>query len=130
MNRQQKADTLRWMKNNPEQKENAAMAFDRELMKEPDTPMNAMTSTTSIRLYDVVINNHVAHRRNPPWHPLDRWGNQVLGWYPWGTLKKHLLDERVCGELTDKTIWNAITQTINYQGRYHSFLIKIIRNNW
>eukprot|EP00972_Heterocapsa_arctica_P097794 14427239-Heterocapsa_arctica.AAC.1 len=45
MNRQQKADFIRWMKKNPEQKENAAMPFDRELMKEPDTPMNAMTST-------------------------------------------------------------------------------------
>eukprot|EP00972_Heterocapsa_arctica_P023827 3510512-Heterocapsa_arctica.AAC.1 len=64
------------MKNNPEQKENAAMPFDRELMKEPDTPMNAMPSTVSIRLYDAVVNNHVAYRRR--WHPLERWGNQTL----------------------------------------------------
>eukprot|EP00972_Heterocapsa_arctica_P072633 10724379-Heterocapsa_arctica.AAC.1 len=73
------------MNNNPEQKENAAMPFDRELMKKPNTMMNAITITVSGRLYDAVINNHMASKRVPPWLPLDRWNNQVLGWYPWGT---------------------------------------------
>eukprot|EP00972_Heterocapsa_arctica_P064922 9583465-Heterocapsa_arctica.AAC.1 len=76
MNRQQKADVIRWMRNNPEQKDNAAMLFDRDLMKEPDGPMDTKSATMSIRLYDAVVNNSVAWKRN--WHPLERWGNQTL----------------------------------------------------
>jgi hypothetical protein len=129
MTRIQKADVIRWMKNHPEQKDNAAMVFDRDLMREQNGPMSTMSATMSTRLYDAVVNNNVAWRRN--WHPLERWGNQTLGWYPWGTLKKHMMDPRVWGDdLTDKTMWMAITHTKNHQGNYYSFMIKVIRKEW
>eukprot|EP00972_Heterocapsa_arctica_P070646 10436251-Heterocapsa_arctica.AAC.1 len=76
MNTHTKGDVIKWMNNNPEQKENAAMPFDRELMKKPNTIMNAITVTVSGRIFDAVTNNRMADKRNPPWHPLDRWHNQ------------------------------------------------------
>eukprot|EP00972_Heterocapsa_arctica_P062599 9230449-Heterocapsa_arctica.AAC.1 len=61
-------------------------------MVEPDGPMSNMSRNVSIMLYDAVVGNKVAWRRG--WQPLERYGNQTLGWYPWGTLKKHLMDPR------------------------------------
>ena len=129
MNRFTRGDVIMWMGNNQEQEDNAAMIFDRNLMVEPDGAMSIMTTNLSLKLYDAVIGNNVAYRKG--WHPLERLGSQVLGWYPWGTLKKHLSDPRVWGEdLADKAMWNAITQTRNNHFKFHSFMIKIIRNEW
>eukprot|EP00972_Heterocapsa_arctica_P086480 12746978-Heterocapsa_arctica.AAC.2 len=83
----------------------------------------------STRIYDAVVNKPEAWKRK--WTPLQRQGNQALGWYPWGTIKKHLLDPSAWGEeTTDKAMWTAITETTNYKGGYHSFMIKIIRKNY
>eukprot|EP00972_Heterocapsa_arctica_P031007 4561930-Heterocapsa_arctica.AAC.1 len=65
------------MKNNLEQKDNAAMPFDRDLMREPEGPMSNASATMSTRLYDAIVGNNVAWRRK--WHPLERYGNQTLG---------------------------------------------------
>eukprot|EP00972_Heterocapsa_arctica_P016460 2429481-Heterocapsa_arctica.AAC.1 len=64
------------------------MAFDRALMTEPDTNISVMAGNLSLRLYDAVIGNGQAERKG--WTPLERASNQHMGWYPWGTLKKHL----------------------------------------
>eukprot|EP00972_Heterocapsa_arctica_P061235 9027978-Heterocapsa_arctica.AAC.1 len=69
MNRFQKADVIRWMRNNPEQKDNAAMPFDRELMKETEGQMSAVSATMSTKLYDATIGNNVAWRRG--WKTLE-----------------------------------------------------------
>jgi hypothetical protein len=53
-----------------------------------------------------------------------------MGWYPWGTLKKHLENPNVWGEVTDKDMWSAITQTRNRQYNFHSFMVKVIRDKW
>eukprot|EP00972_Heterocapsa_arctica_P059504 8773836-Heterocapsa_arctica.AAC.1 len=66
------------------------MVFDRALMTEPDTAMSVVTGNLSLKLYDAVIGNGQAAKKG--WHPLERAGNQCMGWYPWGTLKKHLAD--------------------------------------
>eukprot|EP00972_Heterocapsa_arctica_P054426 8019600-Heterocapsa_arctica.AAC.1 len=53
------------------------------------------------RIYDAVIGNYAARDRG--WKPLEKVGNQWIGWYPWGVIKRHLLDPLVWGEeTTDK----------------------------
>ena len=60
---------------------------------------------------------------------LEREGSQALGWYPIGTIKKHLQDQGVWGtSCNDEMIWTAITETKNYQTGKTSFMIKVIRD--
>eukprot|EP00972_Heterocapsa_arctica_P074594 11008935-Heterocapsa_arctica.AAC.1 len=55
-------------------------------------------------------------------------GNQLIGWYPWGVLKRHMMNPSVWGETmtTDKALWTAITETRNHRFGYYSFMIKVI----
>eukprot|EP00972_Heterocapsa_arctica_P044725 6599090-Heterocapsa_arctica.AAC.1 len=63
--------------------------------------MSETQNLMSTRIYDATVGNPQASRRS--WKPLDRQKSQHLGWYPWGTIKKHLQDPEVWGEdLTDK----------------------------
>eukprot|EP00972_Heterocapsa_arctica_P027380 4024989-Heterocapsa_arctica.AAC.1 len=57
MNKFMRQEVISWMENNQEQKNNAAMLFDRALMTEPDGPMSIMTTSISLKLYDAVIGN-------------------------------------------------------------------------
>eukprot|EP00972_Heterocapsa_arctica_P114317 16441808-Heterocapsa_arctica.AAC.1 len=90
--------------------------------------MSTSQESMSTRIYDATVGNPQAGKRC--WKPLERQGSQHLGWYPWGTIKKHLLDPAVWGEeTTDKGMWTAITETMNHKGGYYSFMIKIIKKN-
>eukprot|EP00972_Heterocapsa_arctica_P031698 4669410-Heterocapsa_arctica.AAC.1 len=65
------------MENNPEQKNNAAMIFDRALLEEPEATMSVVAGNLSLKLYDAVIGNTQAIRKG--WHPLERAANQHMG---------------------------------------------------
>jgi hypothetical protein len=80
MSRIQKGEMIKWMNNNPEKKMEAAMDFDRELIKDKKVRLSTTQALMSPRIYDAIIGNYAAHRRS--WHPLERQGNQALGWYP------------------------------------------------
>eukprot|EP00972_Heterocapsa_arctica_P009694 1427506-Heterocapsa_arctica.AAC.1 len=81
------------------------------------------------RIYDAVIGNCAAGSRG--WTPLEKVGNLLIGWYPWGVTKRHLLNPTVWGETmtTDIGIWTAITETRNRRAGYYSFMIKVINKD-
>eukprot|EP00972_Heterocapsa_arctica_P063117 9312045-Heterocapsa_arctica.AAC.1 len=63
--------------------------------------------------------------RERGWMPLERVANQRHGWYPWGTLKKHLMDPQVWMEsMTDKELLTVIAETRNHKEYYYSFMFK------
>eukprot|EP00972_Heterocapsa_arctica_P061432 9060609-Heterocapsa_arctica.AAC.1 len=90
---------LMWLKNNPDRMEEAMMEFDWELMKEKNLTLTRSQDIMNQMMYDAVIGNFSATRRK--WKHLERQGNQAMGWYPWGTIKKHIQDPKVWGASCD-----------------------------
>eukprot|EP00972_Heterocapsa_arctica_P089670 13223741-Heterocapsa_arctica.AAC.1 len=80
------------------------MEFDKTLTNDEGMKLPAAMELLSGRLFDALIGNPMARERG--WKPLERMINQSHAWYPWGTLKKHLLDPDVWMEsMTDKELW-------------------------
>eukprot|EP00972_Heterocapsa_arctica_P011411 1673216-Heterocapsa_arctica.AAC.1 len=99
------------------------MPFDKTLMNDKGKVLPPSLEHLSGIIFDAAIGNNVAWERK--WKPLERVGNQWLGWYPWGVMQRHLLDPLVWGEdMTDKDLWTAITETKNHREGYYSFMIK------
>eukprot|EP00972_Heterocapsa_arctica_P044130 6513811-Heterocapsa_arctica.AAC.1 len=90
MSRVQKIDIMKWMEHNPDRKADAMMPFDKALMNDKGKTLPPSLEALSGRIYDAAIGNNVARDRG--WKPLEKVGNQWIGWYPWGVMKKHLLD--------------------------------------
>jgi hypothetical protein len=127
MNRQAKAAIIGWLQRNPEQGKNAMMDFDRDLMNAKNIELNNPQKQLSKYIFDAVVGNVVG--RNRGWTQLPREGSQALGWYPIGTIKKHLQNQTVWGtSCNDDMIWTCITETKNFQSGKTSFMIKVIRD--
>eukprot|EP00972_Heterocapsa_arctica_P001911 273536-Heterocapsa_arctica.AAC.1 len=103
MSRFQKDDIKKWLQENPDRKSEAMMPFDRKLMEDKGKGLPTNLDIMSGRLFDATVGNWMAQGRT--WKPLEKTTNQKHGWYPWGTLKKHLQDPAVWSEaVTDKDI--------------------------
>eukprot|EP00972_Heterocapsa_arctica_P103697 15282867-Heterocapsa_arctica.AAC.1 len=101
--------------------------FDKTLMNDKGMVLPPALETMSGRMYDALVNNYQAANRG--WTPLERMGNQMIAWYPWGVIKRHLMNPLVWGDAPDKNIWTAITETKNHRAGYHSFMIKVINKD-
>jgi hypothetical protein len=127
MNRQTKAQIIGWLQRNPEQGKNAMADFDRNLMKAKGMELNYPLKQLSKFIFDAVVGNTQGKTRN--WTQLPAQGSQIMGWYPIGTIKKHLRQVSVWGDsCSDDMIWTCITETKNFQTGNTSFMIKVIRD--
>jgi hypothetical protein len=123
-----KENMLSWLAYHGQQAKNAMRPFNMDLMLPKNTRLSYAEDRLSRFIFDAVVANPQAKKNGGV--QLVREGNQALGWYPHGTLRDHISQPEVWGEVTDEVFWKIITETENRKTFTSSFMIKNIRDTF
>ncbi len=124
----QKESMIGWLVRNPQQGKNAMRKFDKKLMWTKGIALTYSEDRLSRLMFDAVVGNPQARKNGGK--QLIREGSQALGWYPIGTLRDHVSDPDVWGDITDEMFWKIITETKNRKSGKSSYMIKNIRDTF
>jgi hypothetical protein len=128
MSTNMKERLIYWLVNHPQQGKNAMRKFDMNLMRTKGTELTYSEDRLSKLMFDAVVGNPVARQNGNK--QLIREGSQALGWYPIGTVRDHVSDPDVWGDVTDEMFWKIITETENWKSGKSSYMIKNIRDTF
>eukprot|EP00972_Heterocapsa_arctica_P034852 5130822-Heterocapsa_arctica.AAC.1 len=98
MTKQEEADVLKWLENNPEMKEAAKAEYDKALLKE--------TRRIASMIFDNLIGGPNAQRHNRTYLNLEVFSKHR--WVPWAKMKSFIEDEEIWGLCSNADFWDII----------------------
>eukprot|EP00972_Heterocapsa_arctica_P003832 570870-Heterocapsa_arctica.AAC.1 len=120
MTKQEEADVLHWLENNPEMKEAAKADYDKALLTETRKIVNKNLHL-GVMIFDNLIGGPNAQRHNRTYINLEAYSKHR--WVPWGQMKSFIEDEEIWGLCSNADFWDIIVGTRHKDLKFDSFMI-------